>query len=77
MTTDPYMLIENQDLLTNFTNINTMEDNKKSSRLPNLQELKKELQVLSHSDSLKITGGGKSVVDIRTTTQGVGTITPQ
>ena len=76
MTTDPYMLIENQDLLTNFTNINTMED-KKSSKLPNLQELKKVLLVLSHSDSVKIIGGGKSVVDIRTTTQGVGTITPQ
>jgi hypothetical protein len=57
---------------TNFTNLITMEDRKDINKL---DELKKELQVLSPNDSLKVTGG--KTVEKDKWNSGVGSITPQ
>jgi hypothetical protein len=42
---------------TNFTNIYIMEDKKGGNSPKSLQDLKKQLQVLTQQESLKIFGG--------------------
>ncbi len=42
---------------TNLTNYNFMEDKKGGNSPKSLQDLKKELQVMTQQEALKITGG--------------------
>ena len=51
-----------------------MED-KKSGKLPTLHDLKKELQVLSQTESLKVTGG--KTLEKDNWNSGCGSIMPQ
>ncbi len=62
--------------LTDFTNLYFMEDKKLGSNPKSLQDLKKQLQVLTQQESLKILGG-KINLDKDKWNTGCGGILPQ
>ncbi len=75
MTSNVSAFQDNQNLLTDFTNHTTMEDKKNTKHPHTLNDLKKELQVLTQSDALKVTGGKSLEKD--KWNSGCGSIIPQ